>query len=76
MTLQTIEKLDVTDILKQAAEALAEEDRLLLAIRVNKEVLRYLCRQFDKAERTTGIQPHHLRTACNSRGIPVGGPHE
>ena len=63
----------VMDVLQKAAEALAESDRLRVATRVNDMRLTALCRLYDAVERTKGIQPHHLRTACEMRGIKIGG---
>lgn len=63
----------VMDVLQKAAEALAESDRLRVATHVNNARLTALCRLYDAVERTKGIQPHHLRTACEMRGIKIGG---
>lgn len=69
----TKEPTHVMDVLQKAAEALAESDRLRVATRVNDMRLTALCRLYDAVERTKGIQPHHLRTACEMRGIKIGG---
>jgi hypothetical protein len=63
----------VMDVLHKAADALAEQDRLRTAIRANDARLTALCRLYDAVERTTGIQPHHLRTACEMRGVKIEG---
>lgn len=63
----------VMDVLQKAAEALAESDHLRVATHVNNARLTALCRLYDAVERTKGIQPHHLRTACEMRGIKIGG---
>ena len=57
------------DILQQAAEALQESDRLQQALKANDATLRTLCRLYDKAGRTWGIQPHHLRRNCEAMGL-------
>jgi hypothetical protein len=59
-------------VLQMAADALAEQDRLRVALRANDARLTALCRLYDAVERTTGIQPHHLRTACEMRGVKIG----
>jgi hypothetical protein len=69
----TKEPTHVMDVLQKAAEALAESDRLRVATRVNDMRLTALCRLYDAVERTKGIQPHHLKTACEMRGIKIGG---
>lgn len=73
MTL-TIEKtpaaiLTDADLLQQAAEALREADRLRDAVRDSDNRLRALCRQYGQATRVWGFQPHHLRRACEARGL-------
>lgn len=61
--------LTEADILQQAAEALRESDRLQQALKDNEATLRSLCRLYDKAGRTWGIQPYHLRRNCEARGL-------
>ena len=68
-TTPTDETTHVMDVLHKAAEALAEQDRLRAAVRANDARLTALCRLYDAVERTTGIQPYHLRTACEARGL-------
>jgi len=65
--------MNVIDVLRKAAEALAEQEHLRAAQRINDTRLTALCRLYDAVERTTGIQPHHLRTACEMRGVKIGG---
>ena len=69
----TEERPQILDVLHKAAEALAEQERLRVAVRTNEVRLTSLCRLYDAVERTTGIQPHHLRTACEMRGVKIGG---
>lgn len=69
----TKETPNVIYVLHKAAEALAEQDRLRVAQRSNDARLTALCRLYDAVERTTGIQPHHLRTECEMRGVKIGG---
>ena len=57
------------DILREAAEALLEADRLREAARASDARLRALCRQYDQAAGVWGFQPHHLRRACEARGL-------
>lgn len=68
----TKEPTHVMDVLRKAADALAEQERLRVAMRTNDARLTALCRLYDAVERTTGIQPHHLRTACEMRGVKIG----
>ena len=67
------EPTHVMDVLRKAAGALAEQERLRAAQRTNDTRLTALCRLYDAVERTTGIQPHHLRTECKMRGVKIGG---
>lgn len=69
----TKEPTHVMGVLQMAADALAEQERLRVAMRTNDARLTALCRLYDAVERTTGIQPHHLRTACEMRGVKIGG---
>lgn len=57
------------DVLQEAAEALAEAERLRRAVKANEEHLRRLCRDYDSVSGTWGFQPHHLRRACEARGL-------
>ena len=65
--------MHVINVLQKAAEALAEQERLRVAQRTNNARLTALCRLYDAVERTRGIQPYHLRTACEMRGVKIGG---
>jgi len=57
------------DVLREAVTALQEHDRLRAAMRANELTLRTLCRQYDAATGTRMFQPHHLRYACEARGL-------
>ena len=61
--------LTEADILTQAAALLVEHERLRLALRDADNALRALCRCYDKAAGLWGAQPHHLRRACEARGL-------
>ena len=61
--------LTEADILRSAADALQEYERLRAALRDADTALRVLCRQYDKATGIWGAQPHHLRRACEARGL-------
>lgn len=61
--------LTEADILRSAADALQEYERLRAALRDADTALRILCRQYDKAAGIWGAQPHHLRRACEARGL-------
>ena len=74
MTTTTAERLPVAiltadDILREAAEALREADALRDAARASDARLRVLCRQYDQAAGVWGFQAHHLRRACEARGL-------
>ena len=56
-------------LLQEAAEALAEHERLKKALTASEVRLRALCRLYDRASGTWGFQPHHLRRACAARGL-------
>lgn len=57
------------DILTDAAEALREHERLTQALKASNDRLRVLCRQYDQAAGVWGFAPHHLRRACEARGL-------
>ena len=57
------------DILREAADALQEHERLRLAMRASEDRLRLLCRQYGDAARVWGVAPHHLAQACKARGL-------
>ena len=57
------------DVLREAAQALQEHDRLRAAMRASDDRLRLLCRQYGDAARVWGVAPHHLTQACKVRGL-------
>ena len=57
------------DVLKDAAQELARNERMRLALRNSDNRLRTLCRQYDLAAGTRGFAPHHLAQACKARGL-------
>lgn len=71
----TIEKrlpvalLSEMDVLREAAQALQEHERLRRAMRASDDRLRLLCRQYGDAARVWGVAPHHLAQACKARGL-------
>lgn len=58
-----------TQILREAAIALRRQDMARKALKDAEDDLRKLCRQYDLAAGVWGFQPHHLRNACQARGI-------
>ena len=60
---------DEMDILKQDAEAIRTHDKLKQDMRATEDALKRLCRQYDVAAGCWGFQPHHLRRACEARGL-------
>lgn len=74
MELTTEKRLPVAilsemDVLREAADALQEHERLRLAMRASEDRLRLLCRQYGDAARVWGVAPHHLAQACKARGL-------
>lgn len=70
----TVERLPAAilteaDILRDAAQELARNERMRAALKSSDNRLRAICRQYDKAAGTWGFQPHHLAQACRSRGM-------
>ncbi len=61
--------LSEMDVLREAADALQEHERLRLAMRASEDRLRLLCRQYGDAARVWGVAPHHLAQACKARGL-------
>ncbi len=57
------------DVLREAADALQEHERLRMAMRASDDRLRLLCRQYGDAARVWGVAPHHLAQACKARGL-------
>lgn len=61
--------LTENDILRDAADELTRNERMRKALRDSDERLRRICRQYDRAAGVWGFQPHHLRRACEARGM-------
>jgi hypothetical protein len=57
------------DVLREAAEAIQDQERLRLALRASDDRLRALCRAYDRVGRAWGMQPEHLRRECAMRGL-------
>ena len=64
-----LEDTKETEVLIEAAFALAKHEKLRKEIRASEEHLRKLCRQYDDAAGTRGFAPHHLAQACKARGL-------
>lgn len=62
-------RVDEVEILMDAAAALQAQDLLKKMLRENEQHLRKLCREYDKAANVWGFQVHHLRRACEARGL-------
>jgi hypothetical protein len=57
------------DILDDAAAVFAVQDELTTALREAEERLQALCLEYGSAMRLWGFAPHHLRRACQARGL-------
>jgi hypothetical protein len=57
------------DILQDAAAALAEHDRLRIAMREIDWRIETLCAEYGVATRRLGYAPHHLRQTCAAQGL-------
>lgn len=60
---------DEIAILKQAAKALRDYDKARAALKAQEETIKTLCNEYDIAAGVWGFQPHHLRNACEARGL-------
>lgn len=69
LTKQPAAVLTDIDILTEAAEALAEAERLRLALRDSDNRLRALCRQYETATGYRMLTPTHLGHMCRARGL-------
>jgi len=69
LTKQPAAVLTDLDILTEAAEALAEAERLRLALRDSDNRLRALCRQYEAATGYRMLTPTHLGHMCRARGL-------
>lgn len=66
-----LENTKETEVLIEAAFALAKHEKLRKELRDSENHLRKLCRQYDDAAGTRGFAPHHLAQACKARGLMV-----
>ena len=57
------------DVLREAAEALQEHERLRQAMRASDDRLRLLCRQYEAATGYRMLTPTHLGHMCRARGL-------
>lgn len=62
-------KPDELAVLREAAEALRAHDKAKADLRAAEDALKRLCRSYDLAAGVWGFQPHHLRNACQARGL-------
>ena len=56
-------------ILKQAAKALRDHEKARAALKAQDERIKALCHEYDVAAGVWGFQMHHLRNACEARGL-------
>jgi hypothetical protein len=56
-------------ILKQAAKAIKDQEKARQALKAQDERIKTLCHEYDVAAGVWGFQPHHLRNACEARGL-------
>ena len=56
-------------VLKEAAKALKAYDKARQAYKARELDVKALCREYDLAAGVWGFQPHHLRNACEARGL-------
>lgn len=61
--------LSEMDVLREAAEALQEHERLRMAMRASDDRLRLLCRQYEAATGYRMLTPTHLGHMCRARGL-------
>ena len=59
----------ISEVLREAALALHEYEALRKALRHADARLQSLCRRYDSAAGLWGFQAHHLRRACEARGL-------
>jgi hypothetical protein len=62
-------KPDELAVLREAAEALRAHDKAKADLRAAEDALKRLCRSYDLAAGVWGFQSHHLRNACQARGL-------
>ena len=62
-------KPDEMTVLREAAEALRAHDKAKADLRAAEDALKRLCRAYDLAAGVWGFQPHHLKNACQARGL-------
>jgi len=60
-----------TRILRAAAKALKEHDRIKAKLREQEDHLSSVCRDYGSAYKIWGFRPEHLRQACVARGLIV-----
>ena len=61
--------LSEMDVLREAADALQEHERLRAAMRASDDRLRLLCRQYEAATGYRMLTPTHLGHMCRARGL-------
>jgi len=57
------------EILRDAAAALSDLDRLHSTVRAMDARVETLCAEYGDATRRLGYAPHHLRQACTAQGL-------
>ena len=62
-------KPDEMTVLREAAEALKAHDKAKADLRAAEDALKRLCRAYDRAAGVWRFQSHHLRNACQARGL-------
>ena len=69
LTLNKPTKQTELEVLREAAKALKAYDKAQQALKASEAHVKSLCRSYDVAAGVWGFQPHHLRRACEARGL-------
>lgn len=62
-------KREEMEVLQEAAKAIRAHEEAQKAVKAAEAHVRALCRQYDLAAGVWGFAPHHLRRACEARGL-------
>jgi hypothetical protein len=67
--MSNLDTKDQMRVLRTAAKAIKEHDRIKAKLRQQESYLSLVCQDYSNTYKLWGVRPEHLRQACVARGL-------
>ena len=67
--MSNLDTKDQMRVLRTAAKAIKEHDRIKAKLRQQENYLSLVCQDYGNTHKLWGVRPEHLRQACVARGL-------